>query len=200
MISFLLELDSACNEGMALVPDTSWTLDPENDNRLVNLFENSGLRKEIWLYGYEEYAPNYDLSKILDINAIFSSPEKYSPVNLRSDSELISEAECLSKIESYDYDSLLESLKIQRERRKNSLYPNEYGKYIQGLIRYSEDDSYASSFAELQLQMTVSPCTLVSSLIEFNGSKVDLSDPFIKRIVVVELYSPIIYNEVLEKK
>lgn len=199
--SFLLELDSACNNhGAVYSLDWSWTFDLKNSRRVVGLFENSGLRREIWLFGYEEYSPNNDLSELLDTNTFYSSPDTFSPATIQSDSELMEEAEYFSKMEGYNYDTLLESMKAKRERRRNSLYTNEHGDFIYALMRHSEDSSYAKNFAENQVQMAVSPCVLVPSLIHFNRTKVDLSDPFIKRIVAVELYYPIIYNDMLNKK
>lgn len=198
--SFLVELDSACNNhGVVYSLDWSWTLDSKKNRRVVDLFENSGLRREIWLFGYEEYYPKNDLSELLDTNIFYSSPDTFSPATIQSDSELMEEAEYFSKMQGYNYDTLLKSMKVKRERRKNSLYNNEFGDYIYGLMKHSKDSSWTKSFAMAQIQMAVSPCALVPSLIDFNQTKVDLSDPFIKRIIVVELYFPIIYSNVQRK-
>ena len=198
--SFLLELDSACNEGASFYLDSSWTLNSENDKRLVALFENSGLRREIWLFGYEGYYPKHDLSDILDTNIIYLPLDSFSPATIRSDSELMEEARYFSKMEGYNYDTLLKSIKFKRERRKNSLYTNEYGDFIYGLLIHSKDSSYAKSIAEAYFKYDISPCVLIPSLIEFNKTKVDLTDPLIKRILTVELYYPIIYNNRLNQK
>lgn len=198
--SFLLELDSACKDGIALALDTSWSLNPENHQRVFDLFENSGLRREIWLFGYEEYYPKNDLSELLDSNIFYSSPDTFSPATIQSDSQLMEEAAYFSKREGYNYDTLLKSLKFKRERSINSLYNNQFGDYIYGLIKHSGDSSWTKGFAMEQMQMSVSPCVLVPSLIEFNETKVDLSDPFIKCIVAIELYVPMIYNDMLRKK
>lgn len=132
--------------------------------------------------GYEEYSPHHDLSELLDTKSFLSSsPEKYSPATIQSDSELMREAEEFSKMQGYEYETMLKGLKAKRELRKNSLYTNIYGDYIYGLIKHSEDSSLIKSFAIWQVKMAVSPCSLVPSLIEFNKTKVNLSDPFIKR-------------------
>ena len=198
--SFLLELDSACNDGAVFDVNWSWKFNSKNIIRVVDLFENSGLRREIWLFGYEEYYPKHDLSDLLDTNIFYLSLDTFSPATIRSDSELIEEAEWFSRMQGYDYDTLLKSMKAKREMRKNSLYTNKYGDFIYGLLIHSKDSSYAKSIAEAYFQYDISPCVLIPSLIEFNETKVDLTDPVIKRIVTVELYYPIIYNNVLNKK
>lgn len=200
VFSFLLELDSACNDGIFYAQDMSWTLNSDNDKRVVDLFENSGLRREIWLFGYEEYYPKNDISEFLDSNIFYSSPDTFYPATIQSDFELMEEAEYFSKMEGYNYDTLLMSLNLKRERRKNSLYNNEFGDFIYGLIKHSDDSSWTKSFAMAQIQMSVSPCVWVRSLIEFNETKVDLSDPLIKRIVAIQLYAPMIYNDIPKEK
>jgi hypothetical protein len=195
-----LELDSACNEGAVFYLDSSWTLNSENDKRLVDLFENSGLRREIWLFGNEEYYPKHDLSDLLDTNIFYLPLDSFSPATIRSDAELMEEAEYFSKMEGYDYDTLLKSMKAKREMRKNSLYTNAYGDFIYGLLSHSKDSSYAKSIAEVYFQNDISACVLIPSLIEFNKTKVDLSDSFMKRIVAVELYYPLVYLDVQNKK
>ncbi len=195
-LTFLKELDTSCIKGSASAIDSSWLLETERNRKVYELFENSGLRREIWLYGYEECTPNNDLSELLDINIYYSFPDKYVPVTIESDSQLMKRAEHLSIMEGYEYESLLEVLKAKREIGKNSLYTNEYGDFIYGLIKHSEDSSYAKLFAGYQVENAVSPCVLVPSLIEFNGTKVDLSDPFIKRIIAIELFYPIILHDI----
>ncbi|MCZ4410599.1 hypothetical protein O3Q51_17415 [Cryomorphaceae bacterium 1068] len=196
--SFLLELDSACRDGLNFGANWPWQFNTEDNSRIVDLFENSGLRRELWLYGYEEYYPKNDLTELLDTSIMYFFPDTFSPVTLRSDSILMEEAEWFSRMQGYDYDTLLKSMKAKREMRKNSLYYNEYGDFIYALMKYSEDSSYVKSYSEAQIQIALSPCVLVPSLIEFNETEVDLSDSFIKRIVVVEFYYPMI--DVLSKK
>lgn len=108
----------------------------------------------------------------------------------------MSEAEQLSQMEGYEYSTTLKALKTRRESTKNSLYTNIYGDFIYGLIKHAEDSSYTKWFALAQFDMPVSPCVLVPSLIDFNETMVDLSDTFIRRIIVVELYFPIVHQSI----
>jgi hypothetical protein len=43
----------------------TWKLSTHRNKKIISNFEASGLRKEIWLYGYEEFEPKYDIYEIL---------------------------------------------------------------------------------------------------------------------------------------
>ena len=198
-LMFLLKLDSACQEGAVFSLDSSWVLNSD-DKSLVDLFEHSGLRSEIWLYGYEEYTPNHDLSDFVDTSRHYYSMDTYSPIEVPNDSALIEEAKDLSKIEEVGSDTIFRRLKAKWERRNNSLWTNHRGDFIYSLIKHSLDSSWTKSYALLNAENSISVCVLIPSLIEFSGTKVDLSDPLIKRIIAVELYYSIVYVSLKEKK
>ena len=46
-----------------LGPDSIWNLPTKRNKKIIAEFESSGLRKEIWVYGFEEYEPQYDIQK-----------------------------------------------------------------------------------------------------------------------------------------
>jgi hypothetical protein len=140
-----------------------WSINEDETEELIGLWQSSGLRREVWLYG-SEYRGTYDSH--LD----YSDTSKFD-LYARKKQAMI--------------DSLLRD--------------NPEGGYIKGLRKYAPDNEYFKGFFDYQSVSlsTPSPVMLIPSLIE---KDVELTDPFIQRIITTELFIPIIDQDLERKK
>ena len=158
-----------------------WILDTEQNSKILDAFESTGLRKEIWVYGYEEYESKHDFSEVLPP----VEPDTAEIVDLGElDLELIEE----EIIPFREIDSL-EVARMEQdweEKRLNSLHSNHEGAYLYALLKFAPKSSftYGAAVAEYQ-EGNISPGVVSNGFLE-NVDNYD--DPFVKRLMVTEFY------------
>lgn len=162
-------------------PDSTWNLPTKTNQKIVSDFETSGLRKEIWLYGYEEYEPKYDIYEILP-------PDEQDTSNIQDlgeiDFELIEEE--IIPLPNIDSVERAKREKEMEERIKNSLHFNDYGQYLYALTKYTLKDTTIQDYVYVKiLPGDISPVLIAAGLL---SQEIDFEDPFIKRILVTEFY------------
>lgn len=177
-----------------LYTDFSWTFDTESNKEIIELFEKTGLRKEIWIYNHEDYNPNYN------IDGLFPSSEPDSNHNLTTvelNLDSIDE-EIIPLRANMDSLAVATRQKELEEIRKNTPYLNLYGEFFYGLAKHTPKDTLIQSYILNQLREgVISPAIIASS---FLTKAVDHDDPFIKRILVVQYYFDLIRWDVRSKK
>jgi hypothetical protein len=175
-------------------PDSTWNLLNNRNQKIISDFESSGLRKEIWLYGYEEYEPQYDIYEILP-------PEEEDTSNIQvidaRDLENIFGDETIS-ISNIDSAEIVRQEKEMEERMRNSLHFNSYGQYFYALAKFNLNDTSIQYYVEVKILMAdISPVLIASG---FLHQEVDFENPFIKRILVTELYYWIMKRDIERKE
>ncbi len=72
------------------------------------------------------------------------------------------------------------------ERLKNSPQTNIYGEFLYGIAKFAPNDSVVQGYVEVKvLAGDISPLLIVSALLEH---KIDFDEPFIKRVILAEIY------------
>lgn len=170
-------------------PDSSWQLETEKCLRIIESFETTGLRKDIWLYPNETYKPDYDIFELLQPAAQDTSAEYYSG-ELKLDL-IEEEIVATSRLDS------AEMAKRDREREKsvrNSLDINASGKYLYGLAKFAHDDSLIQEYVRaIVTENQISPGVMSGGfLLAYNN----FDDPFLKRMLVVEFYHWIMWWDI----
>ncbi len=162
-------------------PDSSWILQTGKNLKLIESFESSGLRKEIWVYGNEEYDSKYNIHELLKPNAQDSLPEAdLGELYL----DLIEEEIIpISRIDSVE---VAKRDKEMEDRIKNSLHPNSSGEFLYGLAKYALGDTLIQEYVDINIKENkISPAIIASA---FTEQDMNFDDPFMKRIIVVEFY------------
>jgi hypothetical protein len=170
-------------------PDSTWNLPTKRNQKIIFDFEASELRKEIWIYDYEEYEPKYDIYKILP-------PEEQDTTNIQDLGELdlddLIEEEIIPILNIDSAEIARREKEIARreketeERIRNSLHFNNYGQYLYALAKYNVNDTTIQEYVDAKVVGgDFSPVLIASGLL---SQKIDFEDPFIKRILVTEFY------------
>jgi len=160
----------------------TWVFDREMNAEIIESFESTGLRREIWLYGYETYKPKNDFSKVLPPPAAEETREEKDFGELSLD--LIEE----EIIPTENTDQVVQSRlgKKQEERIQNSLNPNGEGDYIFALLKYSPKESFVYEYAQiLREENRIAPAIIANG---FLYGAPDYEDSFVKRLLVTEFY------------
>ncbi|MFN2430250.1 MAG: hypothetical protein ABR574_09555 [Cryomorphaceae bacterium] len=123
-------------------PNESWILETERNAKIIESFESTGLRKEIWVYGYEAYESEHDFSKVLP-PVVPDTPEIHELGEL--DIDLVEdETVPIGKVDTAE---IARRAQQREEARLNSLSTNYEGDYLYALLRYAPQDSFAYDFA-----------------------------------------------------
>jgi hypothetical protein len=184
------DLDTPRDRSMAFLkqiaqhnePKESWILETERNAKIIESFESTGLQKEIWLYGYENYEFKHDFSKVLP-------PSKPADTSLIRDLgalnlDLIEED--IVPIHKFDSAEVARIEKEWEEKRLNSLRTNSQGDFLYGLLKYAPKDSFTHGVAVAEHEEgNISPGVVSNGFLE-NVDNYD--DPFVKRLMVTEFY------------
>lgn len=160
--------------------EKDWIIDYENAKETLEQFENSGLRIEHWIYGYETYEPTY----LID-NSILTQEDtsKLKTVSLE-DLNIEDIEEEIIPITNRDYNPELEE-KLQRQR-DSSQSLNLNGRFFYGLLEYGQNDSLIRGYTE-----AIYAAGDISVSLKAGGLTVenlDLSTPLRKRLIVMDFY------------
>ena len=116
---------------------SSWTFDLENNKILLSEWESSGLRREIELYGYEDYSPTCDIFGLLPHDTIDHSNS--DTIKFGTMEYALAEEDLLpmSPEDSLKYieDTARANSKIRKimAHRDSILNFNRFGKFLYGL-------------------------------------------------------------------
>lgn len=192
--SFLKELVIASNTG----PDTNWIFNTKINKELIIDFESSGMRKEIAIYGYENYENNFL------IDSLYSKEDKLKNENSVM-GELVLEEE--DDLYSYGRDTTgdAEFYRISEEQNKlliarmdSNLSFNVYGQFLYALAKHTENDAAIQNYVEARREAgDLSPSLLFNAYLE---QDFDYNSPFFKRILVADVYLDLIKWDINRKE
>jgi hypothetical protein len=150
---------------------------------VIQKLEESGLRKEFWIYGYEEYTPFYYHQILID------SIKKTSPdTSLAIDSNKLRELYNNSDLEIIPIMNSTDSVEgmTYKEWSDSSLSFNRNGKFIYALEKFSNNDSTIIEYLDAKEAVgNISPSLISSGLL---ASISNPSEPFVKKIILLEIY------------
>jgi len=167
-----------------LIIDSNWTFTSDLNKRILTNYETSGLRKEIYIKNNEEYNSEYNMNDMWK----FYYDELYDTINVDTVSQVQIKEEIIPITrngEIYEPEPNIESFDF-----------NIYGKYLYGLWKYNQEDKYIIDYVHVKiLAGDISLNLMINSFLQFLKPK-DYLNPFIKRIIAIELYLYLIKNEI----
>jgi hypothetical protein len=150
--------------------DPNWVLPRAKSKKILEAWEISGLRKDIWLYGYEDYQLNYNPKDLLEDQVL-------SPV---MDSIYIEIEDEIVPLTNHSTTDTLEP------NRANQLSRNRRGQFNYALAKFASNDPFISGYVE-----AVDVAGDISSRLSANAFISDLKnyeEPFAVRVIVIEFY------------
>lgn len=151
----------------------------EKNERILEEFEKTGLRRDIWLYGSETDYKEYPILELINQTVQTDSLES---LELKIEDEIIP----ITKDKSINYDSLEKSMKLQWD---TTLSTNQRGAFLFGLYKFS-NDSLIKEYVELKTSFgDIGVCTIKKGILNLKN---DLSLFYLKLIITVEIYYPLI--------
>ncbi len=142
--------------------EKNWKTNRKANKKLLEKWEESGLRIEIWWYdGEEYYADHLEIdTTVFDLETI--EDDEIVPFTNR---DTIRES-------SVDFE--------------NYKFSNTFGKYLFGLKQFAPNDTLVQDYVDVKTEVgDISPTSVANAFIVLFQ---DLDEPFIKRIIVVEFY------------
>ena len=166
--------------------DVSLIYETTNNMRIINLWEKSGLRKEIWTYGYENYEPTHNIEDLL-------IKQKKDSITTLGEAFLTQEED-----ESWNIDvDSLDIIKEQKEmekRMQNTLHANSSGDFLYGLAKYSPNDKIIQDYVDAKFQAgDIFPILFLPSFLEKTKN---FNETFFKMIIITEFYYPLIKEDI----
>jgi len=159
--------------------NTNWILPIELNKKIIKSYENSGLRKEIRLRSNEKYNSNHDVSDMwCYFNKSFcDTTDKDTVITEPIEEEIIPitrNGEVLTLDQDY-------------------LDFNIFGKYLYGLWKYNQDNKFINDYVQTKMIAgDISLSLTIDSFLYFLKPK-DYKNPFIKRIIAIEIYLYLMY-------
>lgn len=166
-------------------PIDSWIFKTEMNIQTLENLEKSGMRLEIMKYGYEEYESKYFIDNI-DIE----NPQD----SIYELEYLILEIE-----EDLTHTSINASRRLIEMGNKTDslLWYNKLGQYHVGLTKFGTNSKFVKEYVQAHQEIgNLGVVNVLKALLEEN---VDYQNPFIKRIIVAELYLDLMKWDVKNK-
>ena len=157
--------------------EKDWIIDYENAIETLEQFENSGLRIEYWIYGYETYKPTYFIDSTILPQEYTSEIDTISLGDFKIEKEII-------PITNGNYDPELEE-KLQKQR-DSSQSLNLHGQFFYGLLKYGQNDTLIKEYTEAIYAVGDISTSLKAGGLTANH--LDLSTPLRKRLIVMDFY------------
>lgn len=178
---------------MGNTPDATWIFQTNQNKEILSAFESSGLRKEIWKYGYEEYESHYNINEILPPEEKGNSETEYLG---ELDIDIIYEE--IVPLIIRDSSEVARRDKEIAERKRNSLRVNSNGQYLYALAKYTLPDTLIEAYIGVNLfENRISPVIFASVFLD---AEINYEDPFIKRILVTEFYYDLMQWDIKRKE
>lgn len=171
-------LEQICNTSG---PDSSWVLTTEANVKIIEAFETTGLRKEIWLYISEEYLPKNNINELFPIK----QQDTVTEIELGElDLELIEGLKV--PFANMNMAEIVQPEKEKEEWIKKPFNSNLYGEFFYGLAKFAPNDSLTQEYVEVKaIAGDISHVIIAAAFLQQNTN---FDDPFIKRIMIVEFY------------
>lgn len=183
-------------KGNRYYPDSlpKWKFDYKDISSTLKQLQTSGMRKEIFIYGYEELDNSYSL------DGFFTDP--FADTNATDLGSLIIEdlEEELISFWPDDMDSTEWQRRIEEsERRSDSLlFTNIRGQFLYGLAKFSLKDTTVQSL--LEAVNIIGGLPEITMVDKRRGQQTNYDEPFFKRLIVADTYYLIINAENEKKK
>ena len=169
--------------------DPSWILDNELNDAILAHWESSGLRKDIRLYPDEVYDTFFDVGEF--IIPIDEEPDTM-PIRSIDGLELDLIEEEIISVSKSDSLAFEEAVARAERLRKESLRTNLHGRFLYGLAKYANNRPFINSFVLMKLTGNeISPGVWAYGIL---SEPVDLDDPFVRRVIMTELYWIVMRN------
>ena len=179
-------------------PDTNWTFDTEKNIEILRQLEVSGMRREIWLYGYEDFEPKYNIHSLFVDNEDDTIAE-YGILDIDLEEE---ELIPLTKRDSAQQSEFEERIRKREEelqqKRDSALWLNMWGQFLYGLAKYSKD-TIITDYVEAQLAAGhISISIIIDGFLNYYTNK-DYEKPLTKRVMVANLYGHLMRLDIERK-
>ncbi len=165
--------------------------DIENIKNVVQEFEKTGLRKDIYLYPYEDYQ-TFNL-KEFDLNILFPSTSNVQETDLdimEMDEIFVSKSK-----DSLIIEDLIDNEVQKNAKHDSTMYFNCGGQFLYGLAKFNQSDTTLMEYVEIKTVVGDISFTLLSSGFLYNHpSKLDR--PWLQIAIVAEIYLYFIYKKV----
>lgn len=163
------------------IPDSTWTLTTDENQKIIELWDASGLRKEIWIYGYESYESRFNVFELLKPKKTKSNSQ-LGNMNLE---EIVDDE--ISVSDSLELVKRIKEMKLESKLiQENSLSTNINGEFLYGLSKYASTDSVVNEYVQTKVEfIDISPSIMA---LAFLDQIQDYEDPFIQRMILVEMY------------
>ena len=183
--SFLTQLD------LKYGADSTWKFETDQNIQILKDWENSGLRKELWIYGYEQSNIEFDRYEFEDnVSIEGNSTYEIGELNLDLIEEVIIPISGIDSAEAERQEKELEDLYW------NSQHRNIRGEFFYGLDNYASEDSFIIGYLDaLDSGGDISSFLILDAVL---SSNLDYEDPFIKRIIVFEFYYWLMIDDIKE--
>lgn len=173
--------------------DKKWKFNSAFNTKVISKLEESGLRVEFWTYGHEKYIPFYYHQFLID------SIKKEKPdTSLTLDSNQVGKTyEFDEEIEIIGNPDSVDGMSYQ-EWSDSLLDFNWRGQFIFAIEKFSKNDSVIIEYLDAkEAAGNISPSLIAGGLLYRNS---DLTEAFVKRIILMEIYYFMIRWDLENKK
>lgn len=173
--------------------DSLWVFQTSTNQEIFELIESSGLRREIWVYQYEDYEPNYNIFELISENKPDST---YDTVVSVMDYPMTDEI--LTTQTTEDSIKFAERDKELYEKYSKQLTFNIYGQYLYGLAKYNPTNDFIQEYVKVKIAAGDIAYEIMSNVLLDGVENYD--EPFIKRMIATEIYYDLIKWDIQRKK
>ena len=170
---FLLQLQQ--NNSM---PNDDWKYNLDKNRKLIEKFESTGLRKEIWIYGKEAFERD---SFVLNY---YENYKNKDTTEYQSLGELMDIDIDIEQDRNYNLDSILKADSI---RFLTKTIASSYSLLIVGMDMYQSNDTSIQNYSNAKLDFgDITPNLLINGLLRFD--KQSYLDPYCDIILITEIF------------
>jgi hypothetical protein len=179
-------------------PDSSWVFDTQRNKAIIQMLETSGMRREILLYGYENYTPQYLINEF-QLGENKDSIELFDVITIAIDeSEFIPIIDVDSTERARIEKRSRETEREMQNLRDSALWHNPFGQFLYGLNKYGYEDTLVNAYTQAREALVfISFVYIVDALL---NPKIEYYNPFITRIIVADIYLELMQWDIERKK
>ncbi|HET6245343.1 MAG TPA: hypothetical protein VFF35_12590 [Bacteroidia bacterium] len=176
--------------------DQTWNFNSKKDAEIIAEFEKTSLRKDIYLYGFENYDHYFNLNEVYNPKLFENKNSDSIDLGSLDLSPFLEEEEI---IELNIEDSIREKRDREfKSRMQNSLFFNNSGLFLYALAKFGAKDTVVTNYLDVKIVAgDILTPMLANGLIQMRDNK-KLEEPFIQRIIVAEIYFPIVRAKLKE--
>ena len=174
-------------EGFVYKTKPRWVVDSLKTIELMNDFESSGLRKELWIYDFEEYANEEVITYSLIVRDSLLSSSYNDSANIDLE-DIDDNFENLMEIPTVENSA--EPIKNDKDTFRRA---SQFSKIIVGLHKYSSDE-LIREYCEVSFEVgRISPLLIANAFIN-HSNDMDYESFFVKTVIVTEFYYYILFH------